>query len=77
MTTEMKAKQLLPIPPQICKKLNLHKGDLFEITVNDDGTLLLTPIVIKPKKYVEEMEKELAELKLALGVDQPEEEAAE
>ena len=71
MTTEMKAKSLVAIPPVIAKKLNLKKGDLFEITVQD-GNILLVPIVIKPKKYVEEMEKELAELKQALGVDEAE-----
>lgn len=77
MTTEIKAKLLVPLPPQIAKKLNLHKGDLLDIAINEDGTLLVTPIVIKPKKYVEEMERELAELKQQLGVDQPAEEGEE
>ena len=57
MITDMKAKSLVAIPPQIAKKLNLKKGDLFEATVVE-GNLLLVPIVIKPKKYVEAMEKE-------------------
>lgn len=71
MTTDMKAKSLVAIPPVICKKLNLRKGDLFDIT-EQDGNIILVPIVIKPRKYVEEMERELAELKAAMA---PEEEA--
>ena len=64
MITDMKAKSLVAIPPQIAKKLNLKKGDLFEITVVE-GNLLLVPIVIKPKKYVEAMEKELIKFQAA------------
>ena len=69
MTTDMKAKGLVAIPPQIAKKLNLKKGDLFDIT-EQDGNIILVPIVIKPRKYLDELEKELAELKQALGVNE-------
>ncbi|MBQ7249728.1 MAG: AbrB/MazE/SpoVT family DNA-binding domain-containing protein [Bacilli bacterium] len=69
MTTDMKAKGLVAIPPQITKKLGLKKGDLFEIT-EQDGNIILVPIVIKPRKYLDALEKELAELKQALGVNE-------
>lgn len=71
MTTELKAKATVAIPPQIAKKLGLKKGDLFDVTLVD-GNIVLMPIVIRPKKDYLAMEKELAELKQALGVDQPE-----
>ena len=65
MTTEMKARGLVAIPPVLAKKLDLHKGDLFDIR-EEDGNLILVPIVIKPKKLFRELEAELASLKEAL-----------
>ena len=76
MTTELKAKATVVLPPAVAKSLGLKKGDLFDVSVVD-GTIVLVPIVIRPKKDYLAMEKELAELKLALGVDQPEAEPAE
>ncbi len=76
MITDMKAKSLVAIPPQIAKKLNLKKGDLFEVTVVE-GNLLLVPIVIKPKKYVEAMEKELYKFQAAAEAEKEAEREAE
>ena len=64
MITDMKAKSLVAIPPQIAKKLNLRKGDLFDVTVSE-GNLILVPIVVRPRVEVEKMEKELAKFQAA------------
>lgn len=64
MITDMKAKSLVAIPPQIAKKLNLRKGDLFDVTVSE-GNLILVPIVVRPRVEVEKMERELAKFQAA------------
>lgn len=85
MITDMKAKSLVAIPPQIAKKLNLRKGDLFDVTISE-GNLILVPIVVRPRVEVEKMEKELAKFQAAeakaeeealAGEEGEEEEAAE
>lgn len=85
MITDMKAKSLVAIPPQIAKKLNLRKGDLFDVTISE-GNLILVPIVVRPRVEVEKMEKELAKFQAAeakaeeealAGDEGEEEEAAE
>ncbi|MBO5529134.1 MAG: AbrB/MazE/SpoVT family DNA-binding domain-containing protein [Bacilli bacterium] len=85
MITDMKAKSLVAIPPQIAKKLSLRKGDLFDVTISE-GNLILVPIVVRPRVEVEKMEKELAKFQAAeakaeeealAGDEGEEEEAAE
>lgn len=71
MITEMKAKSQVVVPPQIARKLGLRKGDLFDITEND-GVITLVPIVIKPRKYVEGIERELEKLKAKEAPEQGE-----
>ena len=85
MITDMKAKSLVAIPPQLAKKLSLRKGDLFDVTISE-GNLILVPIVVRPRVEVEKMEKELAKFQAAeakaeeealAGDEGEEEEAAE
>ena len=62
MIIELRQKSQITIPSELIKKLSLKSGDKFEISIKK-GALVLTPVTVYPKNYVEELEKELSSLK--------------
>ncbi len=62
MIIELRQKSQITIPSELIKKLSLKSGDKFEISIKK-GALILTPVTVYPKNYVEELEKELILLK--------------
>ena len=62
MIIELRQKSQVTIPVEYTNLLALLVGDKFEAVVKD-GVLMLIPVSIYPKKYVENLETELSTLK--------------
>ena len=71
MLAELRQKSQITIPKEIVEKLGLSEGDKLDIR-ELDGTIYLLPVVVYPKKYLQELQEEIAEVKekLAAG-EQP------
>ncbi len=54
MLAELRSRSQITIPAEIIKKLGISEGDTFEITEKDGG-IFLCPVVVYPKKKVEEL----------------------
>ncbi len=66
MLAELRAKSQITIPKEVVAKLGMHEGDKLEV-VEKDGVIQLIPVAVYPKKYVEELEKEIADIKKKLA----------
>ncbi len=62
MLAELRAKSQITIPKELVAKLGMHEGDKLEV-IEKDGVIQLIPVVVYPKKYVDELKTEIAEMK--------------
>lgn len=71
MLAEVRQKSQITIPKNIVQKLGLAEGDKLEV-FEKDGTIYMMPVVVYPKKYLDELQKEIDEVraKIATG-EQP------
>ena len=71
MLVELRAKSQVTIPKDIVSKLGLSEGDKLDIR-EQNGSITIIPVVVYPKKYIDELEKEIREVraKIAAG-EQP------
>lgn len=71
MLAELRQKSQITIPKEIISKLGLSEGDKLEI-FEQNGTICMMPVVVYPKKYLDELREEIdgAKAKLASG-EQP------
>ncbi len=71
MLAELGQKAQITIPKEIIVKLGLSEGDKLDI-FEKDGSICLMPVVVYPKKYLNELKEEISgvKAKLASG-DQP------
>lgn len=60
MIAELREKGQITIPKEIVKALALSKGDRFEV-IEKDGAIMLVPVVVYPKNYVDSIRSELHE----------------
>lgn len=71
MLAELRAKSQITIPKELVEKLGIKEGDKLEIT-EKDGAIQLVPVVVYPKKLVEDLKTEIEEVKGKLaGGTQP------
>lgn len=68
MISELRAKSQITIPKELVDKLGLSEGDKLEI-YEKDGIICIMPVVVYPKKYLDELreEIEITKLKIASG----------
>ena len=71
MLAELRQKSQVTIPKELIVKLGLSEGDKLEI-FEKDGTICIMPVVVYPKKYLDELRNEIndAKEKIASG-EQP------
>lgn len=71
MLAELRQKSQITIPKEIIVKLGLSEGDKLDI-FERDGTICMMPVVVYPKKYLDELREEIedAKAKIATG-EQP------
>ena len=62
MIAELRVKSQITIPKEIVEKLGLSQGDKFEV-VERNGEICLIPVVVHSKKYIEQLQSEISELK--------------
>ena len=66
MLAELRTKSQITIPKEIIKRLNLSEGDKFEI-YEKDGMIYMVPVVVYPKKYVDDLLNEITEMKAKIA----------
>ena len=57
MVVELRTKSQVTIPKKVVTDMGLNEGDKFEV-FEKDGMICLVPVVVYPRKYVEELKKE-------------------
>lgn len=66
MLTELRQKSQITIPKEIIVKLGLSEGDKLDI-FEQDGTICMMPVVVYPKKYLDELRGEIDEAKAKIA----------
>jgi len=71
MLAELRAKSQITIPKDLVDKLGLSEGDKLDLD-EKDGVIYITPVVVYPKKYLDELRQEIeaTKSKIATG-EQP------
>ena len=71
MLAELRAKSQITIPKDLVDKLGLSEGDKLDLD-EKDGVIYITPVVVYPKRYLDELrhEIEVTKSKIATG-EQP------
>ncbi len=62
MITELRAKSQITLPKSIVSSLGISEGDKLEI-FEKDGMICIVPVVVYPKKYLNELQDEINQLK--------------
>lgn len=66
MLAELRQKSQITIPKEIIVKLGLSEGDKLDI-FERDGVICMLPVVVYPKKYLDELRSELSEVKAKIA----------
>lgn len=66
MLAELRAKSQVTIPKDVVTKLGIKEGDKLEV-VEKDGMIQLIPVVVYPKKYVDELKDEIEDIKVKVA----------
>ncbi|MDE7164173.1 MAG: AbrB/MazE/SpoVT family DNA-binding domain-containing protein [Clostridiales bacterium] len=62
MLAELRTKSQITIPKEIVSSLGLSEGDKLEV-YERDGVICLMPVTVYPKRYVDELHREINEIK--------------
>lgn len=62
MLAELRTKSQITLPKDIVLSLGLSEGDKLEV-YEHDGMICMVPVTVYPKKYVDELQGEIAQLK--------------
>ncbi len=66
MLAELRAKSQITIPKELVDKLGLSEGDKLEI-YEQDGLICIMPVVVYPKKYLDELREEIETTKTKIA----------
>jgi AbrB family looped-hinge helix DNA binding protein len=66
MLAELRAKSQITLPKELVEKLGLSEGDKLEL-FEKDGTICMMPVVVYPKKYLDELKDEIEEAKAKIA----------
>ena len=69
MLTELLPNSKVTIPKDIIVRLGLSEGDTLDI-YEKDGTICIMPVIIYPKKYMDDLRKEIDDVKAKLASDE-------
>ncbi|MEI6580135.1 MAG: AbrB/MazE/SpoVT family DNA-binding domain-containing protein [Eubacteriales bacterium] len=62
MIMELRKKSQVTIPKEMMMSLGLKEGDKLDITAQN-GMIYIVPVVVYPKKYVDELRSEISDVK--------------
>ncbi len=66
MLAELRQKSQVTIPKEIILKLGLSEGDKLDI-FEKDGSICIMPVVVYPKKYLNELREEIRDIKAKIA----------
>ena len=66
MIATLRKKAQITIPSEIVNKLGLAEGDQLDIT-EKDGVIMLLPLAVYPSKYIDDLKKEVNEIKAKIA----------
>ena len=66
MLTELRRKSQVTIPKEIIVNLGLSEGDTLDI-YEKDGGICIMPVMVYPKKYMEDLRREINDVKAKLA----------
>lgn len=66
MLAELRQKSQITIPKEIIQKLGLSEGDTLDI-FERDGAIYMMPVVVYPKKYLDELRGGIDEVKAKIA----------
>ena len=66
MLAELRAKSQITIPKELVDRLGLSEGDKLDI-YERDGMLCVVPVVVYPKKYLNQLRDEIEATKIKLS----------
>ena len=66
MLAELRQKAQITIPKEIIVKLGLSEGDKLDV-FEKDGSICPMPVAIYPRKYLNELKKEISDVKAKLA----------
>jgi toxin-antitoxin system, antitoxin component, abrB famil len=66
MLAELRQKSQITIPKEIIAKLGLSEGDKLDI-FEKDGSICIMPVVVYPKKYLNELRGEIDDVKTKIA----------
>jgi len=62
MLAELRAKSQITIPKELVDRLGLSEGDKLDV-YEKGGMICIMPVVVYPKKYLDELREEIEETK--------------
>jgi len=66
MIATIRKRSQITIPNEIIVKLGLSEGDQLDIT-EKDGMIVLFPMAAYPKKYIDDLKREVSDIKAKLA----------
>ena len=66
MLAELRSKSQVTIPKELVEKLGLTEGDKLDI-FEQNGTICMMPVAVYPKRYLDELRKEISEAKTKIA----------
>jgi len=66
MLAELRPKSQITIPKELVERLGLSEGDKLEL-FERDGAICMMPVVVYPKKYLDELKEEIEETKAKIA----------
>jgi len=66
MLAELRAKSQITLPKELVDKLGLSEGDKLELS-EKDGMICIMPVVVYPKKYLDELKDEIQATKAMIA----------
>ena len=66
MIATIRKRSQITIPNDIIVKLGLSEGDQLDV-MEKDGTIVLFPMAVYPTKYIEELKKEVGDIKAKIA----------
>ena len=62
MIATIRKRSQITIPSEIVAKLGLSEGDQLDV-MEKDGTIVLSPMAVYPTKYIDDLKKEVSDIK--------------
>ena len=66
MIATIRKRSQITLPSEIVAKLGLNEGDQLDVR-EQDGTIVLFPMTVYPTKYIEDLKREVSDIKAKIA----------